>query len=89
MPGNFSAWRLCRFLLREGTQLALRQAEIEMKEALLEEKHWQEEGKVVEAEWRQEAEASGLAESTSKVDNEWETNSEAGDEEDGGDGEEL
>ncbi|KAF8240161.1 hypothetical protein L208DRAFT_1215000, partial [Tricholoma matsutake] len=50
VPGNFSAWRLCRFLLREGTQLALRQAEIEMKEALLEEKHWQEEGKVVEAE---------------------------------------
>jgi hypothetical protein len=89
VPGNFSARRLRRFLPREGTQLALRQAEIEMKEALLEEEHRREEGKVVEAEQRQEAEASGLAESTSKVDNEWETDSEAGDEEDGGDGEEL
>jgi hypothetical protein len=37
-------------LAKEGTQLALKQAEIKEKEALLEEEHWQEEGKVVEAE---------------------------------------
>ena len=56
-----------------------------MKEALLEEEHRQEEGRVVEAERRQEAEASGLAGSASRVDNDWETDSTAGDEEDSGD----
>ena len=50
MPGKLSAQRLCRFLPREGTQLALKQAKIEEKEALLEKKHWWEEGKIVEAE---------------------------------------
>jgi len=84
VPGKFSARRLRRFLPREGTELALKQAEIEEREALLEEERWREEGKIVEAERKRETEeASRLARLTCGMNDKWETDSEGGD---GGDG---
>ena len=89
MPGKLSAQRLCRFLPREGTQLALKQAKIEEKEALLEKKHWWEEGKIVEAEQEREVEEVRLVRLACEVNGKWGTSSEDGDEGDGSDRKEL
>jgi hypothetical protein len=81
VAGNFSARRLRRFWPREGTELALKQAEVEEREALLEEERWRAEGKIVEEERQREAEeAKGLAGAEHvEVDDpdDWETDGEA------------
>ena len=54
LPGSFSAWRLWWFWPREGTQLALRQAEIEENEVQLASKHQLADERAVEEEHEQE-----------------------------------
>ena len=91
IPGNFSARRLRKFLPREGTQLALRQAEREEKEVLLDSERCREEEQMVADDREREAEESTGPVDTMEMDNDdgWRTDDEDGDGEEGDDTGEL